>query len=102
MSKTLEVMAAAVQQKPHSFQFIRKATGLTMTDEEFRAMAESDTGRFKLVRFLASDDEGTRIRPGRPGVGLEETSGRLSDAFVPRLDSAAGRPEPAAQGPRSR
>jgi hypothetical protein len=72
VSKTLEVMAAAVQQKPHSFQFIRKATGLTMTDEEFRAMAQSDSSRFKLVRFLARSDEGTRIRPGRPGVGLRK------------------------------
>ena len=52
MSKSLEIMAAAVQQKPHSFQFIRKTTGLTMTDEEFRAMAQSDSTRFKLVRFL--------------------------------------------------
>ena len=72
MSKTLEVMAAAVQQKPHSFQFIRKATGLTMTDEEFRAMAQSDSTRFKLVRFLARNDEGSPIRPGRPGVGLRK------------------------------
>jgi len=72
VSKTVEVMAAAVQQKPHSFQFIRKATGLTITDDEFRAMARSDKGRFKLVRFVARNDEGTRIRPGRPGVGLRK------------------------------
>jgi hypothetical protein len=64
------MMAAAVREKPHSFQFIRKMTGLTVTDEEFTAMAQSDQRRFKLVRFLARDDEGTQIRPGRPGVGL--------------------------------
>jgi len=70
VSNSVEMMAAAVREKPHSFQFIRKATGLTVTDEEFTAMAQSDQRRFKLVRFLARDDEGTQIRPGRPGVGL--------------------------------
>jgi hypothetical protein len=70
MSTSVEMMAAAVRDKPHSFQFIRKVTGLTVTDEEFRAMAQSDPRRFKLVRFLARDDEGSQIRPGRPGVGL--------------------------------
>jgi hypothetical protein len=72
VSNTLEIMAAAVEHKPHSFQFIRKATGLTMSDEEFTAMAQSDLGRFKLVRFLKRNDEGSRIRPGRPGVGLRK------------------------------
>ena len=70
MSNSVEMMAAAVREKPHSFQFIRKMTGLTVTDEEFTAMAQSDRRRFKLVRFLARDDEGSQIRPGRPGVGL--------------------------------
>jgi hypothetical protein len=65
-------MAAAIEKKPHSFQFIRQTTGLTTTDEEFRALARSHSGRFKLVRFLKRDDEGTPIRPGRPGVGLRK------------------------------
>ena len=72
MSKTLEIMASAIEQRPHSFQFIRKATGLKMTDQEFTAMAKSDLSRFKLVRFLKRDDEGSRIRPGRPGVALRK------------------------------
>jgi hypothetical protein len=73
VANTLEIMAGAVAHKPHSFQFIRKATGLTMTDEEFTAMAQSDSRRFKLVRFVKRDDEGSRIRPGRPGVGLRKS-----------------------------
>jgi hypothetical protein len=70
VSKTVEIMASIIKQRPHSFQFIRQASGLKLTDQEFTAMAESDPGRFKLVRFLKRDDEGARIRPGRPGVAL--------------------------------
>ena len=70
MSKTVEIMASIIKQRPHSFQFIREATGLKLTDQEFTAMAKSDPARFKLVRFLKRDDAGVRIRPGRPGVSL--------------------------------
>ena len=70
MSKIMDVVASAIEQRPHSFQFIREATGLKLTDQEFTAMAKSDLTRFKLVRFLKRNDEGERIRPGRPGVGL--------------------------------
>ncbi len=72
MSKTLEIMAGAVEHRPHTFQFIRKATGLKMTDQEFAAAAQSDLARFKLFRFLKRDDKGSPIRPGRPGVGLRK------------------------------
>ncbi len=72
MADKLEIMAAAVEHRPHSFRFIRKATGLTMTDQEFTAMAKSDLARFKLVRFRERNDAGSPIRPGRPGVGLRE------------------------------
>jgi hypothetical protein len=72
VSKTLEIMASAIQKRPHSFQFIRKATGLKLTDQEFTTIAKSDQGRFKLVRFLKRDDEGAQIRPGRPGVALRK------------------------------
>lgn len=70
MSKTVEIMASIIKQRPHSFQFIREATGLKLTDQQFKAMAKSDPGRFKLVRFWKKDDEGARILPGRPGVAL--------------------------------
>jgi hypothetical protein len=72
VANTLEIIAAAVERKPHSFQFIRKATGLTMSDEELTALAQSDQNRFKLVRFLKRDAGGARIRPGRPGVALRK------------------------------
>ena len=70
MSKTLEMMASAIQKRPHSFQFIRKATGLKLTDQEFTTIAKSDQGRFKLVRFLKRDDEGVAdsARPARCGA----------------------------------
>jgi hypothetical protein len=68
----MEIIAAVVKNRPHSFQYIRNATGLTMTDQQFRAMAQSDLERFKLVRFLKRDDEGAQIRPGKPGVGLRQ------------------------------
>jgi hypothetical protein len=72
MSSNLEIMAAAVEHKPHSFRFIRKLTGLTMTDEEMTAMAKSNSGRFDLVRFVKRNDEGSRVRPGRLGVRLKK------------------------------
>jgi hypothetical protein len=75
MSKTVEMMASAIQQRPHSFQFIREATGLKLTDQQFTAMAKSDQARFKLVRFMKRNDEGERILPGRPGVGLRKLNG---------------------------
>jgi hypothetical protein len=71
MSKKVEIVASAIEQRPHSFQFIREATGLKLTDQEFTALAKSDPARFKLVRFLKRDDEGVRIPPGRPGVALK-------------------------------
>jgi hypothetical protein len=74
-AKTVEMMASAIQEKPHSFQFIREATGLKLTDQEFTAMAKSDLKRFKLVRFMKRDDEGARILPGRPGVALRKVNG---------------------------
>jgi hypothetical protein len=70
VSDFVEIVASVIEQRPHSFQFIRASTGLKLTDQEFTAMAKSDPARFKLVRFLKRDDEGARILPGRPGVAL--------------------------------
>ena len=66
MSKTVEIMAAAVEHKPRSFDYIRKATGLTLSDAEFTAMARTDRGRFKLIHFRKQDNKGKQIpRPPR-------------------------------------
>ncbi len=75
MASTIEIMAAAVERKPHSFQYIRKATGLTSSDEELTALVASAADRFKLVRFLKRDAGGAPIRPGRPGVALRKRAG---------------------------
>jgi hypothetical protein len=75
VANTLDIMAAAVERKPHSFQFIRKATGITTSDEELTALVQGDKNRFKLVRFLKRDSGGARIRPGRPGVALRKSNG---------------------------
>ncbi len=72
MSTHAEIMASAIKRKPHSFHFIRQSTGLALTDQEFTELARSNPARFRLVRFLKRDDEGVRIRPGRPGVALRD------------------------------
>ncbi len=70
MTNHVEMIAAVVRRGAHSFDFIRSATGLELTDDQFRAMVGANRGLFKLVRFLKRDDEGQLIRPGRLGVQL--------------------------------
>ncbi len=70
MTNQVEMIAAAVRRGPHSFDYIRSATGLGLTDDQFRAVVAENRGRFKLVRFMKRDDEGELIRPGRPGLQL--------------------------------
>jgi hypothetical protein len=71
MRSTLETIAAAVENKAHSFDHIRKSTGLKLTDAQFVAMIERNRDRFKLVSFKKRNDEGAPILPGRPGVRLK-------------------------------
>jgi hypothetical protein len=71
MTDQVEMIVAAVRGGPHSFDYIRRATGLGLTDDQFRAVVAANRGRFKLVRFMKRDDEGELIRPGRPGVLLK-------------------------------
>ena len=68
MTNHVETVAAVVARKSRSFDQIRKATGLTLTDEQLAAMAVENPGRFKLVRFVKRDGAGNRILPGRPGM----------------------------------
>jgi hypothetical protein len=70
MSNQVQMIAAVVRGGAHSFDFIRSATGLKLTDDQFRTLVGSNNGLFKLVRFLKRDDEGQLIRPGRPGLRL--------------------------------
>lgn len=71
MRKIVETMAASIARRPHSFEKIRKTTGLRLTDEQFMEMVKKDRHRFKLVRFVKRDAKGVPIHPGRPGVGLK-------------------------------
>ena len=70
MLTSLKVIAEAVAAKPHSFDHIRTATGVKLTDEQFVAMIDENPERFKLVHFLKHDDEGKKILPGRPGMRI--------------------------------
>jgi len=70
MKNPVEVMAATVREKPHSFDHIRSITGLKLTDGQFKEMIEGNLDRFKLVRIMKRDAEGTVIRPGRVGVRM--------------------------------
>ncbi len=72
LADDLEIIASTVVRKPHSFQYIREATGLRMTDAEFAELASRDLKRFRLVRFVTHNDEGVRVQPGRPGVALRK------------------------------
>jgi len=71
MSNQVETIAASVRHTPHSFDHIRRTTGLELTDEQFVAMIGENPGQFKLVRFVKQDAKGKPIRPGRPGVRLK-------------------------------
>jgi hypothetical protein len=70
MTDKVEMIATAVRRGPHSFDYIRSATGLELTDDQFRAVVTANRKRFRLVRFMKRDDAGELIRPGRPGVQL--------------------------------
>jgi hypothetical protein len=70
MKNPVEVIAASLQEKPHSFDHIRSTTGLKLTDKQFMDMIRRNETRFKLVRVMKRSSEGTPIRPGRLGVRL--------------------------------
>jgi hypothetical protein len=74
MTDKLETIAAAVAAKPHSFDHIRKTTGLVLTDEQFTAMIEKSSGRFSRVQFVKRNEAGVKILPGRPGLRLKADS----------------------------
>ena len=67
MTNTVETIAAAVEHKAHSFDHIRRSTGIAHADDQFVAMIEANRDRFKLVHFVKKDDEGERILPAARG-----------------------------------
>jgi hypothetical protein len=67
---TIETVAAAVKDGAHSFKYIRKATGLSLSDDEFLELIKGNEQRLRFTRIRRADADGNRIQPGWPGVKL--------------------------------
>ncbi len=66
----IETVAAAVKDGAHSFNYIRKATGLKVTDDQFLALIKENEDRLQFTRIRRADAAGNRVQPGWPGVKL--------------------------------
>jgi hypothetical protein len=66
----IETVAAAVKGGPHSFRYIRKSTGLRLTDDQFLELIKENEQRLRFARIRRADADGNRIQPGWPGVKL--------------------------------
>jgi hypothetical protein len=67
----IEIVAAAVKEKAHSFKHIRRATGLRLSDDQFVNLIKENETRLEFTRIRRSDAAGNRVRPGWPGVKLK-------------------------------
>jgi hypothetical protein len=67
----IEIVAAAIKDKAHSFKYIRRATGLRLSDDQFKSLIKENESRLEFARIRRSDAEGNRVRPGWPGVKLK-------------------------------
>ena len=67
----IDTLATAVKDRAHSFNYIRRATGLTLSDKQFMDMIKENGERFQFIRIRRADTDGNRIRPGWPGVKLK-------------------------------
>lgn len=70
----VETVAAAVKDKAHSFNYIRKSTGLKFTDNQFLDLIKKNEDRLQFTRIRRADADGKRIQPGLPGVKLRATA----------------------------
>ena len=66
----IETVAAAVKGGAHSFKYIRKSTGLRLTDDQFLELIKENEQRLRFTRIRRADADGNRIQPGWPGVKL--------------------------------
>ncbi len=66
----IETVAKAVKDGAHSFNYIRKATGLLLTDDQFVELIKENEQRLRFTRIRRADANGNRIQPGWPGVKL--------------------------------
>jgi hypothetical protein len=70
----IETVAAAVKDRAHSFNYIRKATGLRFTDDQFLGLIKENEARLQFARIRRVDAAGNHIQPGWPGVKLRATA----------------------------
>ena len=68
----IETVATAIKGRAHSFNYIRKATGLKLSDEQFMDLIQANADRFQFTRIRRNDTNGQRVRPGWPGMKLSE------------------------------
>ena len=66
----IETVVAAVKEKPHSFKYIRKATGLRLSDDQFLNLIKENKARLVFTRIRRADAAGNPVKPGWPGVKL--------------------------------
>jgi hypothetical protein len=66
----IDTVAAAVKDKAHSFKYIRRATGLRLSDDQFLNLIKENQERLEFTRIRRSDAAGKPVRPGWPGVKL--------------------------------
>jgi hypothetical protein len=66
----LDIVATAVKNGAHSFNYIRKATGLKFTDAQFLELIKENEDRLQLTSIRRKDADGKRVQPGWPGVKL--------------------------------
>jgi hypothetical protein len=66
----IETVAAAVKDRAHSFHYIRRTTGLPLSDDQLMELIRENEDRLQFTRIRREDTHGKRIRPGWPGVKL--------------------------------
>jgi hypothetical protein len=66
----IDTVASAVKDGAHSFKYIRKATGLRLTDDQFLELIRENEQRLRFTSIRRADADGNRIQPGWPGVKL--------------------------------
>jgi hypothetical protein len=71
---SFETVVASVKDGAHSFKYIRKATGLRLTDDQFLELIRENEQRLRFTRIRRADADGNRIQPGWPGVKLSTTA----------------------------
>ena len=70
----IDTVAAAVKDKAHSFKYIRKATGLKLSDNQFLALIKENQERLEFTRIRRTDAAGKPVRPGWPAVKLRSAA----------------------------